>query len=58
MNSIDELCYWDFIDVMEYSNNKNKESSGKPTFKKISKSQRAMIDSRKERERIRKEGKK
>ena len=58
MDSIDNLCYWDFMDVMEHTNAKNAESSGKSTFKKISKSQQAMINTRKEQERKRKEGKK
>ncbi len=50
MNDIDNLSYWDFINVMEYTNKRNEKSSGKTSYSKISKSQQRMIDERKKRE--------
>ena len=53
MEDIDNLSYWDFANLTKYNSKKSELSSGKSTYKKISKSQQKMIEERK-----RKEGKK
>jgi len=60
MEAIDDLSYWDFIDLTQYSNNQKQASSGRKTTTKLSKTQQGMIDARKEKEslRKRKQGKK
>lgn len=50
MDEIDELCYWDLIEVSKYQSQNNRKESGKTGYKKLKPSQQRMIDERKERE--------
>ena len=60
MSDIDNMSYWDFLNVMEYTNKRNDKASGRSSYSKISKTQKSMIEVRKEKEarRKKKEGKK
>ena len=58
MDEIDDMSYWDLIEVSKYQNQNSPKGSGQTTYKQLKPSQKKMIEDRKERERIRKEGKK
>jgi len=47
MSDIDNLSYWDFLNIMEYTNKKAEKSSGKTSYSKLNKSQQGMIEKRK-----------
>lgn len=56
MDEIDDMSYWDLIEVSKYQNQNAPKGSGQTTYKELKPSQKKMIKERKERERIRKEG--
>jgi len=55
MDEIDNMSYWDLIEVSKYQNKNIPKGSGQTTYKELKPSQKKMIEERKERERIRKE---
>lgn len=57
MAEIDDLSYWDFIEITKYQEHSNKKKSGETVYKELKPSQKQMIQDRKEREK-KKKGKK
>jgi len=54
MNEIDNMSYWDLIEVSKYQSHNNRKESGKTTYKELKPSQKKMIQERKEKENKRK----
>jgi len=48
MNEIDEMSYWDLIEISKYQNYNERKRSGQTTYKELKPSQRTMIEKRKE----------
>ena len=54
MNEIDDMSYWDLIEVSKYQSRSDRKQSGQTTYKELKPSQKRMIEERKAKEKKRK----